>query len=70
MSYYAPDYYRMGSWENYNSLAAKYDIGWGLSFSAELGHQIFGTPSAGNLPPSRCRTTPMPMPDFPTHINL
>jgi uncharacterized protein (TIGR02001 family) len=41
--FYAPDYYRMGAWENYNSLAAKYDIGWGLSFSAELGRQFFGT---------------------------
>jgi uncharacterized protein (TIGR02001 family) len=45
--FYAPDYYRDGAWENYNSLAAKYDIGWGLTFSAELGHQFFGTTSAG-----------------------
>ena len=45
--FYAPDYYRMGAWENYNSLAAKYDIGWGLTFSAELGHQFFGTTSVG-----------------------
>lgn len=45
--FYAPDYYRMGAWENYNSLAAKYDIGWGLAFSAELGHQFFGTTSVG-----------------------
>ena len=45
--FYTPDYYRMGAWENYNSLAAKYDIGWGLTFSAELGHQFFGTTSVG-----------------------
>jgi uncharacterized protein (TIGR02001 family) len=45
--FYAPDYYRMGAWENYNSLALKYDIGWGLSFSAELGRQDFGTTHAG-----------------------
>ena len=45
--FYAPDYYRMGAWENYNSLAAKYDIAWGLTFSAELGHQFFGTTSVG-----------------------
>ena len=31
----------MGISENYNSITAKYDVGWGLSFSAELGHQIF-----------------------------
>ena len=46
--YYAPDYYRMGFWENYDSITAKYDIGWGLSFSGELGHQIFGAPRAGS----------------------
>ena len=45
-AFYAPDYYRMGAWENYNSLTAKYDIGWGLSFSAELGRQFFGTTRA------------------------
>ena len=45
--FYAPDYYRMGAWENYNSVAAKYDIGWGLSVSAELGHQFFGTTHTG-----------------------
>lgn len=45
--FYAPDYYRMGNWENYNSLAVKYDIGSGLTFSAELGRQFFGTTSAG-----------------------
>jgi uncharacterized protein (TIGR02001 family) len=45
--FYAPDYYRDGAWENYDSLAAKYDIGWGLTFSAELGRQFFGTTSAG-----------------------
>jgi uncharacterized protein (TIGR02001 family) len=45
--FYAPDYYRMGVWENYNSLALKYDIGWGVSFSTELGRQNFGTTHAG-----------------------
>lgn len=50
--FYAPDYYRMGAWENYNSLAAKYDIGWGLSFSAELGHQFFGTTRATTTSPA------------------
>ena len=45
-AYYAPDYYRMGIWENYDSITAKYDIGWGLSFSAELGHQIFSSTRA------------------------
>jgi uncharacterized protein (TIGR02001 family) len=44
--FYAPDYYRMGAWENYNSLTVKYDIGRGLSFSTELGHQFFGTTHA------------------------
>ncbi len=48
--FYAPDYYRMGAWENYDSLTAKYEIGWGLSLSAELGRQFFGTthPTAGS----------------------
>jgi uncharacterized protein (TIGR02001 family) len=50
--FYAPDYYRMGAWENYDSLTAKYDIGWGLSFSAELGHQFFGTTRATALSPA------------------
>jgi uncharacterized protein (TIGR02001 family) len=45
--FYAPDYYRMGAWENYNSLALKYDIGRGLSFSTEVGRQSFGTTHAG-----------------------
>jgi uncharacterized protein (TIGR02001 family) len=45
--FYAPDYYRMGAWENYNSLALKYDLGWGLSFSTEVGRQSFGTTHAG-----------------------
>jgi uncharacterized protein (TIGR02001 family) len=40
--FYAPDYYRMGAWENYDSFAAKYESGWGLPFSAELGRQLFG----------------------------
>lgn len=44
--FYAPDYYRHGVWENYNSLTIKYDIAWGLSFSAELGRQSFGTTRA------------------------
>ena len=50
--FYAPDYYRMGAWENYNSLTAKYEIGWGLSFSAELGHQFFGTTRATTTSPA------------------
>ena len=50
--FYAPDYYRMGAWENYNSLAAKYDIGWGLSLSAELGRQFFGTTRATAASPA------------------
>ena len=50
--FYAPDYYRMGAWENYDSLTAKYDIGWGLSFSAELGHQFFGTTRATTTSPA------------------
>ena len=50
--YYAPDYYRMGAWENYNSLTAKYDIGWGFSFSAELGRQYFGTTRATATSPA------------------
>lgn len=44
--FYAPDYYRHGVWENYDSLTIKYDIAWGLSFSAELGRQSFGTTRA------------------------
>jgi uncharacterized protein (TIGR02001 family) len=50
--YYAPDYYRTGAWENYNSLTAKYEIGWGLTFSAELGRQYFGTTRATATSPS------------------
>jgi len=50
--FYAPDYYRMGAWENYNSLTARYDIGWGLSFSTELGHQFFGTTRATAMSPA------------------
>ena len=41
--YYATDYYRTGAWENYNAITAKYDFGSGLTFSAELGRQGFGT---------------------------
>lgn len=41
--YYASDYYRTGAWENYNAITAKYDYGSGLTFSAELGRQGFGT---------------------------
>ena len=48
--YYAPDYYRMGVWENYNSIAAKYDVGSGLTISAELGHQTFGKTAIVALP--------------------
>jgi uncharacterized protein (TIGR02001 family) len=50
--FYAPDYYRMGAWENYNSFTAKYDIGWGLFFSAELGRQSFGTTRATATSPA------------------
>jgi uncharacterized protein (TIGR02001 family) len=50
--FYAPDYYRMGAWENYNSFTAKYEIGWGLSFSSELGHQFFGTTRATATSPA------------------
>jgi len=45
-AYYAPDYYRMGIWENYDSITAKYDIGWGVSLSGEIGHQIFSSTKA------------------------
>ena len=27
--YYAPNYYRTGAWENYNSVTGKYDLGGG-----------------------------------------
>ncbi len=41
--YYASDYYRTGAWENYNAITGKYDFGSGLTLSAELGRQGFGT---------------------------
>jgi uncharacterized protein (TIGR02001 family) len=41
--YYAPSYYRTGAWENYNSVASKYDLGSGWQLSGELGRQGFGT---------------------------
>jgi hypothetical protein len=40
----------MGVWENYNSIAAKYDVGSGLTISAELGHQTFGKTAIVALP--------------------
>lgn len=54
-SYYGPNYYRSGAWENYNAVSGKYDIGRGLSVSAELGRQSFGTTAA---------TTPIKLPDY------
>jgi uncharacterized protein (TIGR02001 family) len=44
--YYAPNYYRTGAWENYDSLTAKFDLGSGLSLSGEVGRQRFGTTAA------------------------
>jgi uncharacterized protein (TIGR02001 family) len=41
--YYAPNYYRTGAWENYNSITGKYDFGSGWQLSGELGRQGFGT---------------------------
>jgi uncharacterized protein (TIGR02001 family) len=41
--YYAPNYYRTGAWENYNSVTGKYDFGSGWLLSGELGRQGFGT---------------------------
>ena len=36
-TYYGPNYYRSGAWENYNAVSGKYDLGHGLTLSAELG---------------------------------
>jgi uncharacterized protein (TIGR02001 family) len=48
-TYYGPNYYRSGAWENYNAVDGKYDLGYGLVVSAELGRQSFGT--TANTPP-------------------
>jgi uncharacterized protein (TIGR02001 family) len=48
-TYYGPNYYRSGAWENYNAVSAKYEIGYGLAVSAELGRQSFGT--TDDMPP-------------------
>ena len=51
-----PDiYYRSGAWENYNAVSGKYDLGHGLSVSAELGRQSFGTTAD---------TPPIKLPDY------
>jgi uncharacterized protein (TIGR02001 family) len=50
--YYAPNYYRTGAWENYNSVASKYDLGGGWSLSGELGRQGFGTTSPTTTSPA------------------
>jgi uncharacterized protein (TIGR02001 family) len=61
--YYAPDYSRTGAWENYNSVTAKYKFDSDLSFSAELGHQSFGTTNPTAASP------PIALPDY-TYWNL
>jgi uncharacterized protein (TIGR02001 family) len=53
--YYGPDYYRSGAWENYNAVTGKYDLGHGLTVSAELGRQSFGTTAD---------TPPIKLPDY------
>jgi uncharacterized protein (TIGR02001 family) len=53
--YYGPNYYRSGAWENYNAVSGKYDLGHGLSVSAELGRQSFGTTTD---------TPPVKLPDY------
>jgi uncharacterized protein (TIGR02001 family) len=53
--YYGPDYYRSGAWENYNAVTGKYDFGHGLTVSAELGRQSFGTTAD---------TPPIKLPDY------
>ena len=50
--YYAPDYYRTGAWENYNSLSGKYDLGSGFTLSGEIGRQGFGTTVATTTSPA------------------
>jgi uncharacterized protein (TIGR02001 family) len=54
-TYYGPDYYRSGAWENYNAVNGKYDLGQGLAVSAELGRQNFGTTAS---------TPPIKLPDY------
>jgi uncharacterized protein (TIGR02001 family) len=54
-TYYGPNYYRSGAWESYNAVTGKYDVGHGLSLSAELGRQSFGTTAA---------TPPIKLPDY------
>jgi uncharacterized protein (TIGR02001 family) len=53
--YYGPNYYRTGAWENYDSVNGKYDFGHGLTVSAELGRQNFGTTAD---------TPPIKLPDY------
>jgi uncharacterized protein (TIGR02001 family) len=54
-TYYGPNYYRSGAWENYNAVSGKYDLGHGLTLSAELGRQNFGTTA---------ETPPVKLPDY------
>jgi len=54
-TYYGPNYYRSGAWENYNAISGKYDLGYGLTLSAELGRQSFGTTA---------ETPPVKLPDY------
>lgn len=49
---YAPDYSRTGAWEFYTSATAKYTFNSGLSLSAELGRQSFGTTMATATSPA------------------
>jgi uncharacterized protein (TIGR02001 family) len=56
--YYGPNYYRTGAWENYNSVAGKYDFGSGWQLSGELGRQGFGTTHATATSP------PIKLPDY------
>jgi uncharacterized protein (TIGR02001 family) len=54
-TYYGPDYYRSGAWENYNAVSGKYELGYGLAVSAEVGRQDFGTTD---------NTRPVKLPDY------
>jgi uncharacterized protein (TIGR02001 family) len=56
--YYAPNYYRTGAWENYNSVTGKYDLGSGWQLSGELGRQGFGTTNPTATSP------PIKLPDY------
>jgi uncharacterized protein (TIGR02001 family) len=56
--YYAPNYYRTGAWENYNSITGKYDLGSGWQLSGELGRQGFGTTTP------RATSPPVKLPDY------